>query len=424
MKSLRLFVMAFAMLPAAGRAAGADLALVKPEQVGMSSERLGRVTRRMRDDAARKVIPGAVLLVARKGGVACHEAAGSLNPETGQPMTADAVFRIYSMTKPITTVAAMMLVEEGRLTLSDPLAKYLPAFKDVKVGVEKPGAPGAPPALELVPPRRPVTIHDLMRHTSGLTQHLWGPAGAVRSAYAAALDPSMDPTNEEFAALLAKLPLLYQPGTTWEYGFSTEMLGRVVEVVSGQPLSEFVSARLLQPLGMRDTGFWVSDPAKHGRIAEPFRAERLLLPKLEISDPRRAPRFESGGGGMVSTAMDYAKFLQMLLNRGEFGGHRYLSPATVDYMVSNHLDGGMASGPSFTPGPGYGFGLGFGVRRESGIASAIGSPGEYYWGGTAGTYFWVDPKYDMFVVLMMQSPRMRDAYRPMLRNLVYAAILQ
>ncbi|MDP2997086.1 MAG: serine hydrolase domain-containing protein [Bryobacterales bacterium] len=231
-------------------------------------------------------------------------------------------------------------------------------------------------------------------------------------------------SNEEFAAQLAKLPLLYQPGTTWEYGFSTDVLGRVVEVVSGQPLSQFVAARLLRPLSMRDTGFWVSDPVRQGRIAEPFRAQRLILPKLEMSDPRRAPRFESAGGGMVSTAMDYAKFLRMLLNRGEFEGHRYLSPATVDYMVSNHLDGGMASGPSFTPGPGYGFGLGFAVRREGGIASAIGSPGEYYWGGGAGTYFWVDPKYDMFVVFMMQSPRMRDAYRPLLRSLIYAAILR
>jgi len=423
MKSLCFFAMVFVMLPAAGRAAGADLALVKPEQVGLSSELLGRVTRRMRDDAAQRLIPGAVLLVARKGGVACHEAAGLVNPETGQPMTPDAVFRLYSMTKPITTVGAMMLVEEGRLTLSDPVAKYLPAFKDVRVGVEKPAAPGNPPALELVPPRRPITIHDLMRHTSGLTQHLWG-SGAVRSTYVAGLSSLMDLTNEEFAAQLATLPLLHQPGTTWEYGFSTEVLGRVVEVVSRQPLSQFVSTRLLRPLGMYDTGFWVSDPARQGRIAEPFRAERLILPKLEISDPRRAARFESGGGGMVSTAMDYAKFLQMLLNRGEFGGHRYLSPATVDYMVSNHLDSGMASGPSFTPGPGYGFGLGFAVRREGGIASAIGSPGEYYWGGVAGTYFWVDPKYDMFVVLMMQSPRMRDAYRPLLRSLIYAAILR
>jgi CubicO group peptidase (beta-lactamase class C family) len=409
-------------LSLAALAAAAELPRAKPEEVGLSAERLDRITERLRRDSAEGIIPGAVLLVARHGKVAYFEAVGARDPEAKAAMTKDAIFRIYSMSKPITTAAAMMLVEEGKLALADPVAKYIPAFKDVKVGVEKPGAGGAP-SLELVPASRPISVQDLMRHTSGITYGFFG-EGLVKKAYVEADLFKGDPTNEEFAERIARLPLAYQPGTTWDYSHSTDILGRIVEVVSGTSLYRFEKERILDPLGMPDTSFYATDAGRQDRVAEPFGNDRTIGVGAEFNDPRVPKKWESGGGGMIGTAMDYARFVQMLLNGGTLDGRRYLGPATIAYMTSDHMGSAVKPGPYYLPGPGYGFGLGFAVRKEAGVAPQPGTPGEYYWGGAGGTYFWADPGRDLAVVYMMQSPKQRVPYRALLRDMIYAAIVE
>jgi CubicO group peptidase (beta-lactamase class C family) len=404
------------------RAFAEPLPTAAPESVGLSSERLGRITEFLRSDIAKGTIPGAVLLVSRQGRIAYFEAVGQLDPQADSLMGKDAIFRIYSMSKPIVTACAMMLVEQGRLALGDPVAKYLPEFKDAKVGEEKRGADGTV-TLELVAPKRPMTIQDLMRHTSGLTYGFFG-VGAVKKAYLEAKLGTGDPTTAEFTIRLAKLPLAYQPGTTWEYSQSTDVLGRVIEAVTGKSLYEALKEMLLDPLGMADTSFYVTDPAKQKRIAEPFANDRKFGAGAEFNDPRVVRKYESGGGGMVGTAENYARFLQMLANGGTLDGRRYLSPKTIAYMTSDHMGDVIRRGPYDLFGPGYRFGLGFAVRTDAGLASMAGSAGDYYWGGAGGTYFWVDPREKMFVVFMMQSPSKRAPYRPLIRNMVYAAIVE
>ena len=401
-----------------------SLPTARPESVGLSTERLQKLTDVLKADVAAGKIPGAVLLVARQGKVAWFEPVGKLDATAGTPMPRDGIFRIYSMSKPVTTVAAMMLVEDGRLKLDDPVAMYLPEYARMTVGVEKPGADGKP-VLETVPARRPITVQDLMRHTSGLTYGFFGP-GLVKQAYNAADLAAGDPTSAEFSQRLAKLPLAYQPGTTWDYSYSTDILGRVVEVVSGQSLYQFEKARLFDPLGMKDTTYYVPEPARQPRIAEPLPNDRSFGVGADLNDPRIARKLESGGGGLVSTASDYARFLQMLLNGGTLDGTRYLGPRTLALMTSDHSNAGagIAPGPLYLPGPGYGFGLGFAVRRNDGEAPYPSGGGEYNWGGAGGTYMWVDPKNEMFVVLMLQSPKHRTHYRSLARNMVYAAVLK
>jgi CubicO group peptidase (beta-lactamase class C family) len=408
---------------ATAAAGAAELPRAAPDAVGLSAERLGRLAAVLSADTASHVIPGAVLLVARHGKVAYFEAFGVRDPASQAPMTTDAIFRIYSMSKPITSVAAMMLWEDARFTLDEPIAKYLPMFAEPQVGVEQPGAAGAPPTLELVAAKKPITVHDLMRHSSGLTYGFFGDL-MVKKAYVAANLNADDPTLAEFVARLAKLPLAFQPGTTWDYSQSTDVLGRLIEVIAGTSLYEFERAHLLAPLGMVDTGFAVTDPAKQGRVAEPFDADRTIGAGARVGDPRQPRKMESGGGGMVGTAMDYARFAQMLLNGGTLDGRRYLGPRTVAYMTSDHLGSAVVPGPYYLPGPAYGFGLGFAVRRLAGVAPYAGSPGDYTWGGAGGTYFWVDPKTDLVVVFMMQSPKHRVHYRTIVRDLVYAAVTE
>jgi CubicO group peptidase (beta-lactamase class C family) len=391
-----------------------------PESVGLSSKRLQVITDTLKADIANGTIPGAVLLISRHGKVAYFEAMGSTDPDKKTPMTKDAIFRIYSMSKPITTVAAMMLFERGKLALSDPVAKYIPAFKDVKVGEEKPG-PDGKPTLELVAPKRAMTVQDLLRHTSGLTYGFFGD-GVVKKAYVAANIYAGEFDNAQFADRLSKLPLVYHPGTTWDYSHATDILGRVVEVVSGKSLYQFEKENLLDPLGMPDTSFYVTDPAKHGRLAEPFPNDRAIGAGIDMSDLRAMNKHELGGQGMVGTAMDYARFLQMLINGGTLDGKRYLGPRTIAYMTSDHMGDVIRRGPYDLLGPGYKFGLGFAVRTDAGLAPYSGSQGDYYWGGAGGTAFWVDPKEKMFVVFMMQAPSKRLPYRIMLRDMVYAAI--
>src|SRR5947208_5253081 len=278
------------------------------------------------------------------------------------------------MSKPIASVAAMILVEEGKLALGDPVAKYIPQIAEMQVGVEKPGADGKP-TLELVAPRRPMSLQDLLRHTSGLTYGIFGNT-LVKKQYLDAKLFDGDPTNAEFVDRLVKVPLASHPGTLWDYSHSTDVLGRVVEIVSKKSLYEFEKERILEPLGMKDTAFDVTDRSKHARIAEPFANDRSIGTNTEFFDPRLPQRWQSGGGGMVGTTLDYARFCQMLLNGGTLDGKRILGPKTVAYMTADHLDGSVAPGPLYLPGVGFGFRLGFAVRPAPGVAQRQGSPGE------------------------------------------------
>ena len=415
-----LIISAFCWLALATLARANGLPFAAPEDVGLSSERLGKITEMLRANIAKSEIPGAVLLIARQGKIAYFENLGSLDPQAKTPMPKDAIFRIYSMSKPITTVAAMILFEEGRITLDEPIGKYIPVLGKPQVAANN--TVGGSDELQLVPANRAISIQDLMRHTSGLTYGFFGDT-PVKKKYAEAKLWGDYPENAEFVERLAKLPLAYQPGTTWDYSHSTDVLGRLIEVVSGKSLYAFEKERILDPLGMIDTSFYVTDEGKQGRIAEPFSDDRNIGVDANFNDPRVPRKWESGGGGMVSTAIDYARFLQMLLDGGALDGKRILGPKTIAYMTADHL-GAAVPGPYYLPGPGYGFGLGFAVRRDAGVGAAISSPGEYNWGGAGGTAFWVDPKEQMFVVFMMQSPRQRVHYRPLLRDMIYAAIMK
>jgi len=354
-----------------------SLPAAKPEQVGLSSERLQRLMDVIKADVDKRVIPGAVVLVARHGKVALFETVGVRDPATKVPMTKDTIFRIYSMSKPITSVAAMVLWEDGKFNLAEPVSKYIPQMGGLKVGVEKKDESGKP-TLELVAATRDMTIQDLFRHTSGLTYGFFGP-GLVKKMYVEAKVWNDYPSNAELVDRLAKLPLAYQPGTTWDYSHSTDVLGRLVEVISRQSLYQFEKERLLDPMGMHDTSFYVTDKAKQTRIAEPFPDDRSIGVDAEFNDPRVAQAAESGGGGMVGTAMDYARLCQMLLNGGTLDGKRILGPKTVAYMTSDHLGTAVAPGPLYLPGTGFGFGLGFAVRKDAGVSPFAGSVGEYNW---------------------------------------------
>jgi CubicO group peptidase (beta-lactamase class C family) len=337
-------------------------------------------------------------------------------------MTPEAIFRIASMTKPMVTVAAMTLHEEGRLFPSDPVSKYLPAFGKLQVGVERVEPGTGKSVVYTVPPERDMTIQDLMRHTSGLTYGNRGTT-AIHKMYPESSNVSSQTlTMDEFVERLAKTPLLYQPGTTWEYGLSSDVLGRVVEVVSGKPLAQFLEERIFQPLKMTDTGFLVS-AAKRARIAQPLPAHPDTGKEYIVPDPSVPRKFDCGGGCAVSTAPDYACFAQMLLNRGVLEGARVLGPKTVDYMTSDHLGSSISRGNAYIAGPGYTWGLGFAVRQEKGIAPIAGSAGDFFWPGAFATYWWADPKEEMIVVSMMQSPLGRH-YSQLLRGLVLQAIAE
>jgi CubicO group peptidase (beta-lactamase class C family) len=388
------------------------LATAEPDEVGLSAERLERLSAIFQREIDRKRLPGVVALVARRGKVAYCESLGVRDPASGASMSQDTIFRIYSMTKPIVSVAVMMLLEQGRLLLSDPLHKFLTAFSDMKVA--RYGERGD---VELIPAERPITIQDLLRHTSGLTYEFIG-TGPVPALYNTAKVFRHDQTNAEHAATLAGLPLAYQPGTRWDYSRSTDVLGRVIEVISGQSLREFLNIHLMEPLGMVDTDFF-APPEKQDRLAEPFSSDPDSGEPVRLINVRTPPRFESGGGGLVSTVMDYARFCQMLANGGCLGSARLLSRKTVEFMTADHLGG--IKGTSDLLAPGYGFGLGFTVRLVTGPAQVPGSVGHYGWGGIAGTTFWVDPLEDFFAIMMMQGPGQRDYFRPLFRGLVYAA---
>ena len=413
----------------ARKAAAKSTALprAKPEAVGLSSERLKRLTARFEQGVSTGEIPGAIVWVSRRGKVAYEQTFGLRDPQAGAPMRADAIFRIASMSKPITSLAIMMLMERGQLGLNDPVEQHLPEFANLKVGKPVAGADGQT-SFELEPLKRSMTVQDLLRHTSGLVYGFTG-IHPIKQAYNKAKVGSPRDTNAELITKLAQLPLLHQPGTAWEYSVSTDVLGRIVEVVSGQTLDAFVAEHITGPLKMVDTGFFAPESQAH-RAAYPQPEgpdkQMPLVPK-----PTDDQAFKSGGGGMVSTMADYARMAQFWLNFGELDGVRLVSRKTVELMASDHLPPGTAMGPemnffgSHLPSAdmGQSFGLGFAVRTAAGLNPLPGSVGDFAWSGIYGTYFWIDPKEQLFAVLMMQSPALRVPYRVLMRDLVYQAIV-
>ncbi len=399
----------------------APLPTAVPEDVGLSSERLGRISAVVRGWVEKKEIPGAVVMVARQGRLAFVDVQGTRDAARGDRLQEDSIFRLYSMTKPVVSVAAMTLVEDGVLALNEPVHKYIPEFKEMRVGIESFDPKSGAQTFMTAPAKRPITVGDLLRHTAGFT---YGPPLSTRTQiqklYAEAGIWSQSWVLADFAKVLAKLPLVHEPGTAWEYGHSTDILGRVVEVASGRTLDAFLDERILRPLRMTDTAFSLP-PAKHARLAQP-QPDPVTGKTPELIDFTQPQTFFAGGHGLVGTAGDYLRFCQMLLDGGVLDGVRILGARTVDYAASNHMHAGIAPGAAFLPGPGYGFGLGFGVRTDRGMADYLGSVGDYYWGGYAGTYFWIDPKEQLTVVFMTTEPVRRAQYRTALRNLVYQAI--
>jgi CubicO group peptidase (beta-lactamase class C family) len=383
-----------------------------PEETGLSPGGLAKLTAIMQREIDARRLPGVSMMIARGGKVGYRRDLGVLRPG-GPIMPGDAIFRIYSMTKPIVSVALMMLVEDGRLFIADPVAKYLPEFADPKVGVEKDGK------LELVAARRPITVQDLLRHTSGLTYEFTGESAVQRLYGEARL--FRDLPNAELVTELAKLPLLEQPGAAWHYSHSTDVIGRIIEVISGQTLGAFLRERLFAPLGMSDTGFFAAAD-KHERLAEAFANDPDTGAAVELINVRAAPRLEMGGGGLVSTMDDYARFLLMLYRGGTLGAARILGRKTIAFMTADHLGPDVRIGTRFLLAPGHGFGLGFAVRRDAGMAPTPGTVGEYFWGGIAGTAFWIAPQEELIALMMIQAPGQRDYYRQLFRFLAHAAL--
>lgn len=379
-----------------------------PADVGLCPDRTQRLMDALKREVDSGRLPGAVALIARHGQIGLLEAVGVQDPATGAPMRTDSIFRIYSMTKPVVSVAIMMLVERGQLLISDPVSRWLPEYAHPQVAT----------AQGLVPAQQAATVQDLLRHTAGLTYEFLGDS-EVQQQYNQHKLASRERNNEEFSHTLASIPLMFQPGSVWAYSRATDVLGRLIEVVTGQSLGDFLHAEIFEPLGMTDTGFWVLPEEEH-RIAEPFAHDPDGGIPMQVIEPRQVPALESGGGGLMSTALDYARFLQCLRNKGELNGVRLLSPHMVDYMTSDHLGNIPADGTLLPPG--HGFGLGFAVRTHLGLSPVPGSVGLYYWGGIAGTTFFVDPALDMYAMLLIQAPNQRDYYRPLFRNLVYAAL--
>jgi CubicO group peptidase (beta-lactamase class C family) len=397
-----------------------------PAAVGLSAAPLARLSDLLRADVERGAIPGAVVLVARHGQMAWHEAFGL--EDGSRAMRPGSLFRIAAMTRPIVAAAALALVEEGRLALSDAVALYLPEFAHVQVGVEE--GQGAARRLRLQAPHRPMTVLDLLRHTSGLTYGMFGDS-LVQRLYREADVMAPDQTNAEMSLKLADLPLQGQPGAVFEYGMSTDVLGRVIEVASGRELDRVVSERITGPLGMADTGFRAA-PHAGGGLARPRGGPRTPPAVLFDYDPARPLAWCSGGAGLISTAHDYSRFCQMLLSGGTLGGAQVLLRKSVAAMLADHLPAEIAFGTSTpglginapTPELGQGYGLGVGVRCRDVLAHVPGSVGDFFWGGALGTYFWADPREQLVAVLMLQENdiAVRARYRSLLRHAVYDAL--
>ena len=436
LKNIRLknYVLASAIAISASSVYAQALPPSTPESVGMSSARLNVFKQAMQAEVDKGNIPGMVIMVSRKGKLVYSEVVGYQDKDAGIPLKKDSIFRIYSMTKPLVSVAAMILAEDGKLTLSDPVSKHLPEFADMKVSVATKDASGNP-SYSVVPAERPITVIDLLRHTSGIGYAEITKNPVIKQAYANAglwRDGGTDydqrrVTPQEEVTGLARAPLSTQPGTNWEYGMSVDLLGRVVEAVSGKRLGQFVSERILQPLQMTDTGFQVPGE-KLSRLAQALPIDPTTKQPNKMLDVTIAPANDSGGAGAVSTAGDYMNFVSMMLNGGSLNNQRILSPMTVKLMSSNQL--GNRSTTPLTPGQllmgvdGYTFGLGFMVRQDDGNSAVQGSPGEYLWAGASGTFFWIDPKEELAVVAMSQVPGpIRPYYRRMIKEMISSAVI-
>jgi CubicO group peptidase (beta-lactamase class C family) len=405
-----------AAISAATPLPAAEVRLGPPPGAVLSVEKLSAIDDFIKGEVAAGRIPGANVLIEHHGKPVYFKSFGKQDVGAGTPITADSIFPIHSLTKTITSVAAMMLVDRGKIALDDPVSKYIPSFAGMKVGIERKDESGKP-VLDLVPLKRPINIEDLLLHTSGITYGFYG-EGLVKSAYDGIYLGDFD--NAGFAARIAKLPLAEQPRTLWDYGHSIDILGRVIEVASGQSLYQFEKANLLDPLGMTTTKFFLTDPAERARYAKPIPKDvRVERNSLDVT------RWESGGGGMVSTIADFARYGQMLLNGGSLDGKTYLSPATFTAMTTDHIGpgSGVARNYFYYPGDGFGFGYGFGVRTDPGnaVPPPPGSLGEIKWDGATGCYLVVDRAQDLFFVLMEDSPSGRLHVQVTLKKIIYDA---
>lgn len=432
--AMRPTLLTAALTLAASSVFAQALPMAKPESVGMSTERLAKIGAALQQEVNDKKLPGAVVMVARKGKLVYSTSVGSLNNSTGGAMSPDALFRIYSMTKPLVSTALMMLVEDGKVQLTDPVSKFLPSFKGPMVSVPTFDPVFNGVTFKLMPANREPTIQDLLRHTSGIAYGELTKNTLVRDAYIKAgvfkadLDyDSRTLSGAEMSDGLGKAPLAQQPGTAWEYSLSVDVQGRVVEAVSGKRLNDFMQERMFKPLKMTDTGFSVP-AAKLPLLAEAFPKDPATGAANKLIDVSKTPGNDSGGAGAVSTAGDYLRYCQAMLNGGQLDGARILSRTTVNLMASDHL--GSAISTTVNPGmlllgtPGYTFGLGFLVRQSDGIAGVHGTTGEFMWAGYAGTFFWAEPKEQICAVYMTQAPSpIRAYYRRFMKDMVAQAIV-
>lgn len=394
-----------------------------PAGASFNRDKLAKITEFFKNEVTTGKIAGANVLIRQRGKDVYHETFGVQDVVSRTPMSDKTIFRLSSLTKAITSVVAMQLIQDGKIKLDDPVSKYIPSFANMKVGVEKKAEDGTK-TLELVALTRPISILDLMRHTSGITYGFYGDS-LVRKAYAAANLYAGEFDLAEFAERIARLPLHNQPGALWQYGHSTDILARIMEIVSGKSLFEIEREKLLDPLGMTDTGFFVTEPERLKRLAQPVPNDSNFRVGREYRTEVRQ-KWESASGGMVSTMSDFSRFAQMLLNGGTFEGKTYLSPKTFELMTTDHA--GKGSGVErdyfYFPGDGFGMGLGLAVRTDPGNAKPppAGSLGELKWDGAAGCYMVIDRKQDMFFVVLQQTPTERQRVQRTLKQLVYEAL--
>src|SRR3954464_14274885 len=423
MAAIRIFASVLCLAASCATALADDpLSRAKPEDVGLSSERLARIGETLKADIDAGRIPGAVIAIARRGKLVALDAYGWRDKAANIPMTTDTIFNIASMTKPMTAVGGLMLYEQGKLLIDDPLSKYFPKFASMKVAVRDNGEP----TTETVPATRQITIQDLMRHTSGI---IYGGRGntLVHKMYPAGSgDASRDYDGAAFLDKLSTLPLLYQPATVWDYGFGLDILGLTIEKISGQTLGQYLQANLFMPLGMTDTGFSIS-PEKAARYARPLPVDpESGKPQARTPELTQPLKFECGGGCAASTATDYLRFAMMLMNSGRSGEARLLGPRTVAYMLSDQLGPNIKNlvGNADPTRADYGFGLGLAVRTTPGVVKMMGSVGQFSWPGASGTDWWADPKEELVVVYLSAAPGpIRWHYRQKINALVYQAIM-
>jgi CubicO group peptidase (beta-lactamase class C family) len=431
MKTLRQLTLAalFSILVASVAFAQAIPQASSPEEVGLSKERLDRISAWLQSDVDKKVIPGAVAMVLRKGKIAYYEAFGYQDREKNIPMARNSIFRLYSMTKPFVSIAAMMLAEEGKILLPVPVSQYIPEFKDLKVGVEKKDPTTGKTELVLEKPNHEMRVQDLLRHTSGIT---YGPFGKsmVKDLYNKANLFDLKQTNAELVTKFSKLPLQYDPSTTWDYSMSTDVLARIVEIVSGVNIDTFIAERIVKPLKLTDTAYWAEGAERQARIAEP-QINPATGKKPWVLPIRKKIRWTPGSMGLVSTADDYARFCLMLLYGGTRNGVRLVSPKTIELMTSNHLPPGCKYSTSILGGlfgvcpnreTGQGFGLGFAINWAPERCPLPGSRGLYYWHGAQGTTFFIDPKEELIAIAMTQERGEQGPLHYHMRDYVYAAL--